>query len=134
MKCIYCLGDTRVVNSRLQKRENNVWRRRTCLICGTVFTTEEAADLSGSIRVLNNKQLEAFQRDKLYLSIYDSLRHRKTAQQDATELTDTILTTLYPHMHDATITRMQIIEVTASVLTRFDKVAATSYTAFHPIK
>lgn len=133
MVCIYCGNETKITNSRAQKRTNGVWRRRTCQSCGSTFTSVEAPDLSGSISVKSAMQLEAFQRDKLFMSVYDSLRHRKTALSDATMLTDTVLQRLYPKIHTATVQKQQIIEVTLLVLNRFDKVAATHYQAFHPL-
>lgn len=134
MVCIYCKNETRVINSRPQKRTNRVWRRRTCMICGTTFTSVESVDLSGSIRVRDIKALQPFQRDKLLLSVYDSLKHRKTALTDATGLTDTIISKLYPLMHDAILNKADIIIISTEVLKRFDKAAATYYKAFHPIK
>lgn len=100
--------------------------------CGTTFTSIEAIDLSGSIAVKSQKQLEAFQRDKLFMSIYDSLKHRKTALSDATGLTDTIISSLHPYMKDITLEKETIILITLQSLRRFDKAAATHYEAFHP--
>jgi transcriptional repressor NrdR len=133
MLCIYCQNDTRVVNSRPQKRLNRVWRRRTCMTCGTTFTSTEAVDLGGSITVRDMKQLEPFQRDKLLMSVYDSLKHRKTALSDATGLTDTVISKLYPLMKDAVVDKSSIGQTTWVVLKRFDKAAATYYAAFHPL-
>lgn len=133
MKCIYCDGDTQVVNSRPQKRLNRVWRRRTCIDCSTTFTSIESVDLNGSIRVRSKKALEPFQRDKLLLSIHDSLKHRKTALSDATGLTDTVISQLYPLMQQAALEKADIIQVTIKTLQRFDRVAATYYRAYHPL-
>jgi hypothetical protein len=69
----------------------------------------------------------------LLLSVYDSLRHRKAATADATALTETIVARLYPHIADATLQRSDVIEVATKVLSNFDKAAATSYQAFHPL-
>lgn len=102
------------------------------LACGTTFTSIEAVDLSGSVTVRDIKRLQPFQRDKLLLSIYDSLKHRKTALSDATGLTDTVISALYPLMHDAMVQKADIIEITIKTLKRFDKVAATYYQAYHP--
>lgn len=132
MVCIYCNNETRVTNSRPQKRTNGIWRRRNCMSCGTTFTSIESADLSSSITVSSNSQSEAFQRDKLFISIYDSLQHRKTAQMDATGLTDTIIRKLYPYAIDLSIEATTIITITYQTLQRFDKAAATHYKAFHP--
>ena len=132
MVCIYCHGETRVINSRPQKRLNRVWRRRTCYVCGVTFTSVEAVDLSGSVTVRHLKALQPFQRDKLLMSIYDSLKHRKTALSDATGLTDTVISKLYPLMQQAVLQKIDIIQTTTLVLQRFDKPAATYYQAFHP--
>jgi transcriptional regulator NrdR family protein len=100
--------------------------------CGTTFTSIEAVDLSGNVTVKNNKALEPFQRDKLLLSIYDSLKHRKSALSDATGLTDTVISALYPLMQNAVIQKLDIVQAATKTLRRFDKAAATYYQAFHP--
>ena len=132
MKCVYCGNVTKVVNSRHQKKANQVWRRRKCQKCKAVFTTLEVVDTSLALRVKRNKRFKPFSRDILLLSVYDSLRHRKTAMRDATELTGTILSHLYPNITNATLERDDIVEVTASTLQRFDNVAAVHFLAFHP--
>lgn len=133
MVCIYCSGSTQVTNSRHQKRINNVWRRRKCQQCQAVFTTVEAEDSAQALRVNRHNDLEPFSRDKLLISIYDSLRHRKTAIDDAGALTTTVQSLLYGYIDNATIDRDAIVEITASVLERFDNASATHYRAFHPV-
>lgn len=131
MVCIYCSGNTDVFNSRHQKRLNHVWRRRRCAVCKAVFTTIEAADPSQTVLIKRNGHLEPFSRELILLSVYDSLKHRKTAVQDATALTATIVSTLYGLTANATLERDQITEAAATVLERFDSVAAVHYRAFH---
>ena len=133
MVCAYCSHETKVVNSRHQKRANTVWRRRKCLNCGAVATTIEHLELGGAISVHSKNSLQPFSRDVLFLSIHDSLKHRKTATTDATGLTDTILSHLYPHIAHAQLERNVIVTIAHEVLGRFDKAAATSYAAFHPL-
>jgi transcriptional regulator NrdR family protein len=82
--------------------------------------------------VAEGKRLQAFERDKLLLSIHDSLKHRKTAVRDATGLTDTVISQLYPLMRQTVVEKTGITAVTLVVLKRFDKTAATHYAAFHP--
>lgn len=132
MVCIYCAQETRVTNSRHQVRSNRVWRRRNCLACGTTFTSLESVDLNGSITVKSREQLQPFRRDKLFISIFSSLQHRKTAQEDATALTDTVLNRLQPYMKEVVMQKHVIVRITAECLRRFDSVAATYYKVFHP--
>lgn len=131
MVCIYCSGSTQVINSRLQKKLNQVWRRRRCQSCNAVFTTHEAADLNAALLVASGKQLRPFVRDKLYLSIYSSLKHRKTAINDAGPLADTVISNITSLAQQSTIERSLIISSVTAVLTNFDTAAATHYQAFH---
>jgi transcriptional regulator NrdR family protein len=110
-----------------------VWRRRKCVACGAIFSTTEGANTSQALSVHKNNGLEPFSRDTLFISVYDSLRHRKTVLDDATALTSTIISTLTPLAADAVIDRDIIVTITTTVLQRFDKPAATHYQAFHPV-
>lgn len=132
MVCIYCSGPTRVVNSRLQRRSNNIWRRRVCEVCKATFTTQEKPTLSTSFMVEDqtSRKLKPFTRDKLFLSIFTSCRHRSDALQDAIALTETVLAALDFPQHKSINTR-QIAQTTHSILERFDTVAATLYKAYH---
>lgn len=132
MVCLYCASSTQVTNSRLQKKLNQVWRRRRCLSCSTVYTTLEKIDYESALSVKSHNQYKPFSRDKLLLSIYDSLKHRKTALNDATALTDTVIAMLTQHISNACVGRGQIIDSTQLALKRFDKSAATYYAAYHP--
>ena len=132
MVCIYCQHETGVINSRHQKKLNQVWRRRQCQSCKSVFTTLEAASLLTSLSVEYKNSYKPFLRDKLFMSVYDSLKHRKTALNDATALTDTIISKLYAHVDTGRLQSRQIINVAHNVLKRFDKAAAIYYEAYHP--
>lgn len=133
MVCIYCGKDTKVSNSRLNKRLNQVWRRRECTSCKGVFTTREQAETDKSIAYINGSSVEPFSREKLLLSVYESLRHRKTAPADAKALTDTIVAKLQADITNASITRDDVIQQASKTLQHFDKAAYTHYRAFHPL-
>lgn len=132
MVCIYCGSETSVSNSRKQKRRNTVWRRRVCAQCHATVTTVEAVDLENALVITSDRRHEHFSRDKLFISIYESCKHRNDAQASATALTDTIITLLYPLITDASVTRSDIIKITTKVLHRYDEPAVVYYKAFHP--
>lgn len=131
MVCIYCTQATKVNNSRLQKNNNRVWRRRQCLVCEAIFSTHEAVDLGQALLVKRSSSVEPFSRDNLFLSVYDSLKHRKTAIADADSLTQTIINTILDDSSSPTIDLSQIKLSVLRVLRNFDQAGATSYEAFH---
>lgn len=135
MVCIFCSAETQVTNSRPQKRTNTVWRRRKCQNCGNIFTTEETALLTAAVAVERpDGTLTGFNREKLLVSLYNSLRHRSTALQDATALTDTVISKLMPQLTDGRIQSTIIITTVTTTLKRFDRAASVQYAAYHPLK
>lgn len=133
MVCIYCASKTKtaVINSRVSAKSASVWRRRRCLHCTGVITTREHVDLENALRIQKNNSLEPFQRDRLFMSVYDSVSHRKTALSDATQLTDNIVNSLLNLQAGGVLGRQQIVDTTAVTLGRFDSAAGTRYSALH---
>lgn len=132
MVCIQCGAETQVFNSRLQKRMNQVWRRRKCTGCGIAFTTREITDYSGSIAVRDKHgKLTPFSRDKLLFSLHACLLHRPTATNDASALTDTVISRLLTQAQRSVVEDTSIINTVYVVLARFDTAASVHYQAFH---
>jgi transcriptional regulator NrdR family protein len=76
-------------------------------------------------------KLSPFERDKLLLSIYNSCNHRKSAQTDASALTDTVLSKLRGTQPSGVIDRPAVISTVLGILQRFDTAAAVHYEAHH---
>ena len=145
MVCIYCRSDMGVTNSRPQKSRNQVWRRRLCKACGAVFTSVEVIDLAQSLMVAKStdsateaahatkSQMEPFDRDRLFISIYESLRHRPAAARDARGLADTVTAHIISASQHGLVPLRTITEIVLNTLRRFDMAAATHYGAFHPL-
>lgn len=71
MECPYCHKPlTFVTNSRATKNNSQIWRRRRCSSCKTIFTTHEIIDLSHIVVVKKTGIPERFSRVKLYSGIY----------------------------------------------------------------
>jgi transcriptional regulator NrdR family protein len=116
----------------LQRRNNKVWRRRECLKCGAVFTTEESAQYGLAWTVQPNEgALEPFSRDKLLLSIFKSCEHRLTALNDAGNLTETVIRRLISQVENGRLWSGSITQVTLVVLARFDHAAGVYYQSRH---
>jgi transcriptional repressor NrdR len=131
MVCVYCGKNTEVVNSRLKRKNNQVWRRRHCPACGATFSTEETVQYELAWQVLDGGRPQPFLRDKLFLSLYKSCEHRKTALSDAKGLTETIIRKLSAHLSDGTVSKGDIAQVAQVALNRFDKAASVHYDAHH---
>jgi len=104
-------------------------------VCNAIFTSREHIDLTESLRVQqaqDGKQLTPFRRDRLFLDIYESCKHRPTALGDAIALTQTIIDKLCLEAKGGLLTRLQIVTEALAVLKRFDLAAATAYGAYHP--
>lgn len=133
MVCIYCQSPTTVTNSRHQRKQNNIWRRRLCVVCGGIFTTHEKPDLTGSVMVESKMkdELLPFSRENLFVSIYEACRHRPRAVYEATELTNTIIAKVLPAAEKGIIQIGVITKTAKDILSRFDKDASTIYAAYH---
>ena len=132
MVCIQCGAKTHIVNSRHQRRSNQVWRRRQCWDCQAVFTTEEVVQYETAWTVLKRTgDLQPFSRDKLFLSLYQACKHRQTALRDAGALTDTVIRKLTAHVTHGAVNSRSIANTAQVALNRFDDAASVSYQAFY---
>jgi transcriptional regulator NrdR family protein len=143
MLCTYCGSKTRVSNSRLQKRTNSIWRRRLCLRCNRIFTTNEQVDFEKSwvVQYTSSEaqkkgrpaKSQPFLRDKLLISIHNSLGHRGLAAlPDSLAITQTVTGRLGKMISpEGCLPASAIVKTTYSVLRNFDKVGATVYRAYH---
>ncbi|MGH7237558.1 MAG: hypothetical protein ACREGF_03425 [Candidatus Saccharimonadales bacterium] len=139
MVCIYCGRPSRVINSRLQKKPNRIWRRRACTSCQAVWTTVEALDERGAIAVCREKsgKIVPFSADELFISLYESCRHRPLATRDARALCDTIASQILSakNQPQAGLVALGDIQLTAErVLKRFDRTSYVHYQAYFGTK
>ena len=70
-------------------------------------------------------------KENLYISIFNSCKHRTSAIMDAKGLTDTIIGKLIKLNLGAEISAQDLGKVAHNVLLHFDKVAAVYYEAYY---
>jgi transcriptional repressor NrdR len=131
MVCIYCGAETKVTNSRHQKRSNQVWRRRKCLGCGAIFTSHEAIDFSTALIVDKKGRSQPFLSDILYSDILQAMKNRGDAYTAAREITNTIIVRLLV-LRTQSISPADISRVSGEVLRHFDKQSWLRFVAEHP--
>lgn len=132
MVCLYCGSETKVGNSRHQKRNNQVWRRRTCLRCKAVFTTHEAIDLSSTLLVSHGGSTKPFLIDMLFTEILLAMQDRKNAYLDAREATNTIIRHLLNLPGKPLLSTAQISLAASEVLKKLDKRSHLRFISEHP--
>lgn len=132
MNCIYCGGETKVTNSRLQKKNNQVWRRRECLVCQSVFTTHETVELESALSVEQDGRNTPFLPDLLLKELMLALIDRKDVYTASREVLGTIVRQLLALPQKPLYKPRDISNVTAGILKRFDRRAYLRYVADHP--
>jgi transcriptional repressor NrdR len=132
MHCPFCQSKSRVSNSRSTAKGTQTWRRRACTSCGAIWSTREKIALEDTHCVISSTSSEPFSRDKLFMSIKDSLQHRKTALSDATGLTDTIINDVLL-LKSATVPMEKLTAISYTCLRRFDKTASAVYKATYQL-
>ncbi len=132
MICVYCGEKTKVVNSRQQRRNNNVWRRRRCQKCLAVFTTQESPDLASTLMVNQNGAYRPFLSDLVYTEILLALQDRKNCYTEAREITSTVIRNLLKLPSSPVFEPKQISQEISKVLKRFNKRSWMRYVAEHP--
>lgn len=132
MVCIYCGAATRVTNSRHRRQSAQVWRRRICVSCGAVFTSTESVDYPKTLAIeMPDNSLRPFTKEKLFLSIHKSCKHRITAVDDAAALTDTVIAKLVRTGTQSVILAQQLAELVHATLSNFDSASAVQFAAYH---
>lgn len=134
MFCINCFHtNTSVTNSRPNKKQPQVWRRRTCLNCQSTFTTYERPSLADNKPInLPGGGNDTFNLGKLILSIAKAFTHAShDAQYDSLWLAQTVEDTLSTERQ--IITPEDIAAITHQVLKKFDELAAIQYAAQHQL-
>lgn len=132
MVCVYCGSETSVSNSRRQKRNNQIWRRRRCSACSSVFTTHESADLSSLLVVNVAGQHRSFLEDVLFVDILDALKHRKDCYRASREVTAIIIKHLLSMPTKPVFEPKQISSAAGAVLERLDRRSWLRFAAEHP--
>jgi transcriptional repressor NrdR len=134
MFCINCFHtNTSVSNSRPNKKQPQVWRRRTCPVCHSAFTTYERPSLADNKPIaLTDGSTDTFNLGRLILSISKAFTHSPNdARYNSLWLAQTVEDTLSTQRE--TITPEDIEAMTHQVLKKFDELAAVQYAAQHQL-
>lgn len=139
MKCIFCKKTkTDVINSRKGKGGDTVWRRRQCLSCKEIFTTEEAVSYSSFFVVKRNLTRKRFVYEKLFASILYAVSGGKDRDMGtdallAKDITKDVIDTLMTHKSKY-ISSKEIIINAYHTLHKKDPFFASRYAMYSPYR
>jgi transcriptional repressor NrdR len=133
MFCINCFyPSTQVTNSRPNKKQPLIWRRRHCNKCGITFTTTARPSLTHNQQVHTTSGTTPFNIGKLIVSLARAFQHDQTkVDTEVLDLALTIQTELATELQ--IITSDDIAAVAHQVLKRYDELAAMQYAAQHQL-
>jgi transcriptional repressor NrdR len=138
MYCPFCnANDTKVTDSRLIRENNQVRRRRECLICKERFTTYEVAELSLPRIIKRDGHYDTFKEDKLRAGILRALEKRPVSAEQIESAISTLLKKART-AGEREIPSAQIGEWIMEELRQLDQVAyvrfASVYRSFQDVK
>lgn len=135
MICIHCgHPKTSITNSRPQNNKIRTWRRRKCLKCNLIFTTNETVDDTDIKITTSDKAKVSFDIGKLTTSLFSSFAHNQvqgsTASYWIANSVKYILLSSFTTKQKEIQTR-DIAEAAYETLKRYDEIAAIQYAARH---
>jgi len=138
MYCPFCnANDTKVTDSRWIRENNQVRRRRECLICKERFTTYEVAELSLPRVVKRDGRRDSFSEDKMRGGILRALEKRPVSVEQIERAVSNIIKKART-AGEREITSEQIGEWVMEELRGLDQVGyvrfASVYRSFQDIK
>lgn len=132
MNCPYCNTKSKVTNSRKNTLNHQIWRRRECLSCGSIWTSRENIDLSSTHRVDIGRDigLVEFSRDKLLISIYKALEHLEQPLFYAENLTNTVIAKLIT-LNQSKVEIDTLLHLVAETIEPIDAIGSKLYLTHH---
>lgn len=130
MKCPFCGGESRVIESRPASDEEAVRRRRECLACGRRFTTMERVEVPPLIVVKKDGRRERFSRDKLLTGVLKACEKRPVPMEVIEKLADDIERDLRSSL-DQEVPTSVIGERVMEALRRIDGVAYVRFASVY---
>ncbi len=131
MVCVNCsYQKTSVINSRTQKTNPQVWRRRRCMKCQCTFTTYERVSSNDELVVQSSKDESPFDPGILIQDIALCFGHAPEKASKAYWLAQTVENSLLLSKQ-LVISSAHIVKTTHSIVKAFDPLAGEQYAVRH---
>lgn len=132
MQCPFCgSSQITVVNSRPNTAGSQIWRRRKCLKCKSIYTTYEKVNLTYLIVIKKSGKKQRYNRVKLFSAIYHSSIDKKNVDRgDESEFADEVTNRVEQEILKLKRKEIQSTEITHIVLSIFKKKAPDTLLRF----
>ena len=131
MRCPHCGAlDTQVRDSRPSEDHAAIRRRRSCIECGSRFTTFERVQLRDLTIVKRDGRRVPFDRDKLTRSIGIAFQKRSVSQERIEQLVSSIVRML-ENRNDSEITSQTVGKLVMDGLKAIDSIAYIRYASVY---
>ena len=131
MKCPYCGHlENKVVDSRLNKENTIIRRRRSCESCGQRFTTYERLEVMMPMLIKKDGRREAYDRYKVVAGLKKACEKRPVSMADIDEFVDSLERELQD-MGEREVPTQWIGEKMMEGLARLDEVAYVRFASVY---
>ena len=131
MRCPFCSSpDTQVKDSRVSEDGYTIRRRRSCIKCGSRFTTLEHIQNRDFIVIKKNDVRVPFDREKLFKSVLLALSKRQVESEKVDQLVNRIVKKL-EGLNEQEVKSSTIGELVMAELILLDKVAYVRYASVY---
>lgn len=132
MKCPFCKGNSRVVDSRSVGNAMAVRRRRLCLSrkCGKRFTTYERPEVAPRMVVKKDGARECYSRDKVLRGMITACEKRRISLDQLNRIVDEVEVELF-NGSELEIPASNIGERVSAALKELDQVAYVRFTSVY---
>lgn len=131
MRCPFChAAETRVIDSRLDDEDNQVRRRRECIVCNERYTTYEVAELLMPQIIKRDQRRSPFDPNKLRLGMTKALEKRPVSTDQIEAATRRIMQQLRG-MGEREISSTTVGELVMHELRQLDQVAYVRFASVY---
>lgn len=130
MKCPFCGGDTKVVDTRASEDNSTIRRRRACEKCKRRFTTFEKIETIPLLVIKKDQSREEYDRDKIEAGLLRSCHKRPVTNQQMQKMMEDIETQIYSLGSKEILTR-DIGEIVLETLKGVDEVAYVRFASVY---
>ncbi|MGC9324428.1 MAG: transcriptional regulator NrdR [Desulfomonilia bacterium] len=131
MRCPRCSGlEDKVIQSRISRDGDSIWRRRECISCGYRFTTYETVEDFFPVVIKKDGRREPFNPEKVITGITKACEKRPVSMEAILSVKDSIVSDIHSKW-DKEVPSSYIGEKIMEALHRLDPIAYVRFASVY---